>query len=688
LSIITDLLQQLGLLRANAPTQRPPSSEAVLLRPDPRPAVVEGAVSTTSGDLDRAASPRPRAVAFLGPETTLRGLGVTVHDWLQTIVAPTVPVLDALSVTHALMAYHRDDLALADLTTVTPAPLLPFPAWEVGRGVRLPIEIDASNRPVTDLSHWADLASSADPAWDAVLDWTPWPLAIPDHDADTQWATDEIAAATTLSDTADDLREMVLANPSKSLYRLLAFTAATKAAGPAQQEQLWSMLLVTACSPDELALLATTYPGAAALRAWYRRLADLAALPGHAPTVDQAVQVLNGALGLPAGSTPVSLMQNTPSAVPRELPVSPAWSRRPDATKHVTYDTNGERIDGRHDLVLGRAFYAGRWQDDGRYNGPAYAGNSEYSVATYVAAHQADVFAGADATTKARLDIVAAIAANEGFLDAVRLRDRGILSLGVQQWTVHVDNELNVLLYNLERAHPDDYDTHVGVYGLRLSQTDTWTGTPPGMPAGAAKAVTLAQAGSGTQITPMPAPQPAPDHPADRLHFFGGAADPAKPGYFRFDDSPWGGRVRSATRCSRAVQFAELSTAAGRFGRIRAEGRTWSVAGTEFTIDQLVTSAQGAAQVLDQHINSPGHLATDVQTAIAKVTVTPATDPQGNLSTAWLTAFETAYLQAVRYGAGITKIDIPLPNGKVLRGRQSYILKQNLSAASHSFGGW
>jgi hypothetical protein len=687
MAVITEMLQLLGILAGPTPGPAAASAQLMLEWPPTRTTLVEGTIHTTCGSLDRAGSPLPRVVAFVAPETTLRGLGESVHGRLQTISAPSQPLPDALSIAHAIMAYHAADLELASMIAPGSGPPTGrFPAWEVGRGIRLPIEIDTgNNRCIIELNRWVSLAGTADPGWDVALDWKPMPLAVPDHLSDQQWAVGVINAMSSPATTAADLRESLLINPSKAVYQFLELLAAVDGVAAPAQEELWTTLVLTALRADETALLATTWPGAIALRAVYRRLFARASQPGHTASIDQAVAALNTALGI-AGAAPVDLTKNTPSVLPRELPVSQAWSIRPDATKHLTHDVNGEREDGHHQLVLGRAFYAGLWGNDGKYNGPAYAGNNAYSVSNYVAAHHDEVFAQADATTQARLAIVSAIAANKGFIDAVRLRDRGILSLGVQQWTVHVDNELNVLLWNLAQTHPDDYDAHAGIYGLQLSQTDTWSGQP-GMPVGSTKAVTLAKAATGSQSTPMPAPNPAPDHPVDRLQFFGGAADPAHPQHFRFDDTPWNGRVRSAARCSQPLQLRELTTATDRFGRIRAEGRTWLVGSTSFTIDQLVTSVQGAAQVLDQHINAPGHLTADVKTAITKVTLTPATDANG-LTNAWLTAFGAEYLKAVRYGTGITKTDLTLPSGTVIRGRQSYIVKQNLSSAPRSFQGW
>ena len=64
--------------------------------------------------------------------------------------------------------------------------------------------------------------------------------------------------------------------------------------------------------------------------------------------------------------------------------------------------------------------------------------------------------------------MIGAVASIEGYTDAINMYDKGLISLGVQQWTLHHDNELDVLLMLFQRAHPDDYDAHFGVDGLGL----------------------------------------------------------------------------------------------------------------------------------------------------------------------------------------------------------------------------
>ena len=134
------------------------------------------------------------------------------------------------------------------------------------------------------------------------------------------------------------------------------------------------------------------------------------------------------------------------------------------------------------------------------------------------------------------------------------------------------------------------------------------------------------------------------------------------------------------------MRLEQLINAANRFGRIRAEGHSWKVAGTTYRIDQLITSRQGAAVLLDQHINAPNHVADDIQTAIVKTHVTPVSDQNG-LTQNWLTTFESEYAAAVRYLPGVQKLTATI-NGKVVRGRQTFVLGLNLGDTPGSFGGW
>lgn len=684
----TSVLAALEMAVVRAPGVGPPPP--VLSWPD-QIAPAEGGISTSDGGWDRTLSPHPRWTVFAGPETSWRDLGQFLNGHLATIAAPTQPIPGALDLARALLGYHAADLDLAAVLGTGQA-ISPqrFPGWQVGRAVTMPAEFDPSvSGPVTtDLSVWTQLAAAADPGWDALVDYRPGALSIPDPDVDRAWSEQAVAAATQLADLAAERRLAVLTNPSAEVYRTLALLAATDTAGAGQTTFL-TTLINSEFNAGELALLTTLVPGAVALRACYRRLAAAAA----DAEVTAAIAALDTAFGFAAsGLGTVDLSAVGVPTTPREIPVSNGWRGRPTRAGDRTRDANGERVDGPHELVLGRALFGGAVTTETyvgiSYRGPSFVGTPDLAAATFLAAHQAEVLTGASAQLQARLAVVAAIAGNEGNLDAVRQLDGAILGLGIQQWSADTDVELSPLLWQFRQAAPDDYDAHFGVYGLELSLTTSY-------PDGGAQAVGLTSLAPGAAPTVMPGRTSAsPGLPAQRLAFFGG--DQIDATHVQFVDpsdrnlvSAWAGRVRNAGRCSRAFQLAQLLEAARRFSRIRAEGRSWAVGGTSAGVDELLTSVQGAAQLLDQHINTPGRVMGSVTRAIA-LTPGPARDGSGTLIDTWLAAFEANYLITVRYPAAIPKHDVidPVSHRVLARGRQDRILAAQVSTAVHSFQGW
>ncbi len=133
-----------------------------------------------------------------------------------------------------------------------------------------------------------------------------------------------------------------------------------------------------------------------------------------------------------------------------ELPETPAQlaSRGPLGAAGADRDPPG----GYHRLVLGRDVGVGRIATETilgvDYRGPAYAGR--LPPAPFVAADAA--LLPTDAQSTARLEIVVGIAANEGNLDAIRLRDAGVISSGIHQWSAHQPEELPSLLFRFKSA--------------------------------------------------------------------------------------------------------------------------------------------------------------------------------------------------------------------------------------------
>jgi hypothetical protein len=690
-SLAAAVLAGLGLTPAVSAVAAQPQ---FLSWPATTPTLTEGTVLSTSGSWDQSESPHARVVVMAAPETTLRTVATAVQGWLAAIASPHQAVPDVVGTGRALLAYHTDDLDLAAVlgagVAVSPSR---FPAWQVGTAVPLPIEFDpsvASPSFVTDLQLWGTLAGSMGPGADTLLDYLPGRLPLPDHDADDAWASSQITAAAALTDLCAPTRTGLLTNPSAALYRGLALLRHVDGQPDADRTAFLTTLVSGTLNAAELAMLATMAPGAVVLRALYRRLA---ALPAPDPATTAAAAAVLTALGFASGAASVDFWSTAPPVAARELPASVTWRVRPElAAPH--YDSNGERADGRHDVVLGRAIHCGGVHTETyagiAYRGPAFAGQKTTAASDFLAGHAGELNPAGDARLADRLAAVTVIAPNEGHLDAVRQRDRAILAVGIQQWSADSDVELTLLLWQFRQQYPDDYDAHLGLYGLGLSLTSSY-------PDGSPQAVAMS-AVTSTGSTPMPGASAAqPGIPPGRLAYFGGFRVDATHCQFLdpADDtrlSPWPARIRNAVLCSRGLQRLQLLEAARRFTKIAGENRTYAVGsgGTTCTIGQLVTSVQAAAQLLDQHVNNPKLTVQSIKAAIHATPGDPGLDAFGDPSPAWLTAFEAAYLTAVAYPAGVPKHDVhdAVTNKLISRGRQDRILAAGLSTAVRSFHGW
>jgi len=648
-SLAGAVIDALGLSSSTGPLLAPPP----LWSWPPAPLqLVEGSVQTTAGGWDRTTSPKPRVVVAAGPETTLRGVAVTVQGWLSSISMPATPVPDLTTTMRSLIAYNAGALGLA--AAVAPGAAVrypPLPAWRVGALLALPLEWSGAGvpAPVVDVAGLATLANAYDVVWDGVADLAPAPLPFPDASADSADAQSLLTGIASITDVCAPVRGRLLANPSATLTATLALLAAIDAGAAADQQTFATTLVTTTLATDELALLATLTPGAIVLRALYRRLAAAAAGAGATPATAAAISALNGALGVP-GTAAADLTQTGPSVVPGEPAASTGWRIRPDTNYHPA-DANGEPVDGWHELVLGRSIYCGQKISYGgtfAFSGPAFAGTKALKARAALAANLALVNPTNAAGLGARLDVAARIAGNEGGVDAVRLADRALWSVGMQQWSAHHDDELTLLLFKLCAADPDAFDAHFGVYGLGLDPMPDGSGQVP-------NAVGLTSVPAGGTVTPL-APAPADDSAVatDRLTFLGGYQKGAH--HFTFvnpaDDTvrtPWAARTRSAARCSRSLILTELLHAASRFDRILSEHQQLTIGTTTLALSSVITSRHGAGQLLDQHINAPGKVGASLNTAAGHA---PALTLSGGVPAAtWVSAFEALYQHYVAYGS-------------------------------------
>ena len=156
-----------------------------------------------------------------------------------------------------------------------------------------------------------------------------------------------------------------------------------------------------------------------------------------------------------------------------------------------------------------------------------------------------------------RLAIVSGIAANEGNLDAVRQRDRGVISSGIHQWSAHAAKELPSLLFASRRSRPTSSSC------TSASTGSTSTSIPPTPGSSACCASTLD--GSRTAM----------DYAAIRAFFGGTVGADATSSFGRL------GRARPAARRSprrptgaaRCSRRSAASTASTRRSAMHAGGR-------------------------------------------------------------------------------------------------------------------
>jgi len=285
------------------------------------------------------------------------------------------------------------------------------------------------------------------------------------------------------------------------------------------------------------------------------------------------------------------------------------------------------------------------------WSGPAYTGR--VAVTPWARAHAAALRL-TSAQEQARLDVVLRIAANEALLDGSRAADKGTLSSGIQQWSIHLNDELPALLERFRVAAPDHYDLFFGTYGLqvrrwaratpgpggleapptpaeadvRRDNPDAYTGTvpktdPKAYDVGYATVGSLAPGGPWTLL-----PQP-PDRVNAlglRHTFFGAGPHPSGRGYQI--SNAWCARVRLAALCSNDYRLCQIWAAVYRFERLRVQVGTITVDGVGYPAPELLTSQFAVAAALDQHINAPFFVKKALDRAAAR-TMSAVASPAG-----------------------------------------------------------
>jgi hypothetical protein len=230
--------------------------------------------------------------------------------------------------------------------------------------------------------------------------------------------------------------------------------------------------------------------------------------------------------------------------------------------------------------------------------------------------------------------VLAAAAQNEGPLEAVNSYDDSFLSAGFQQWTLGAGSdagELPALLARLMTADAAAFSDCFGRYSLGATTANGRTGF-----------LTLA----GAEVNDAAAKA-------------------------RFRNKEWAYRFWRAGHHP-GMRMAQVTVAAERIGIARA------LSVRAHTASSWLTSEQGVALLLDEHVNRPGHLPGTLETAVKEVVDGGSPDDPGR----WGQSDEAALIRA--YVAARDRTTMTDPMGRANR-IAAWVLAGRLSDAWGSF---
>jgi hypothetical protein len=635
-----------------------------------------------------------RAVAVPGPQCTLMDVASTLLAVLK-VMNPLVDIT-ALQLVCAIVRYNEELL----MPGRAPGPDNPitggvFPAWRVGLQLTLPVEFDAAGSSGTcnlaDLKRWAGEYAS----W-GILGSSKWAeaLATPtDAFALRAAVAAAVPASGSLSALAASLRRRLLTNACEVVFELIETFRAIGSTRPGDLNG-FALDLASSLKAHHIGLLAAVSGGHAVLRRLWSLLSPIdpatLAVADRARLVAVLQRIAEQGLGLQPRPTPavgwLSPQEVGPKVQPLEPPLAASlrWNEKILKWEKDTKGKSVAKVDRWLDgMVLGRLVRVSNPVAKGDVWGYTHSnpGTAAFNPVTYLAQQAARVPGLADALTLSaaaeleagpidaakldqRMKLAARIAESEGKLDAISAGDPGIISMGMQQWAAHNDNELTVLLERFRVQAPDLYDLFIGMWGL---QTGRWAPSLKGTEA--ADAARLAKIDAANPFGPDPAtlstdaarigyfpqcvslfvlePQKAPAvlppppyrQPGPRrAYFLDGTRGDA-----------WCARFRLAEILSIELCRAQLHQAGWRLTRLETQefayGSTQSSgrkrygshrysfkpcvsaadaarlappATVSHTYAELFPSWLGAAGVLDHHINKPSSLLAMIKAAIAK----------------------------------------------------------------------
>ena len=184
--------------------------------------------------------------------------------------------------------------------------------------------------------------------------------------------------------------------------------------------------------------------------------------------------------------------------------------------------------------------------------------------------------------TYSALQVMEAIAKNEGKMDAINSYDRGILSIGTYQWTLGRDDkagEMPALLKKFRDQFPESFRRHFTPIGLDVSAD---TNTTYGF-------LTL----NGAPVNSIPAKE-------------------------QFRDPAWGFRFW------RALQEPDFQAVQVEHALDRLKNFYWKPSYAVFgnLLNTVITSAYGVALLLDNHVNRPAWIKPCVELAMQQTGLT------------------------------------------------------------------
>ncbi len=206
--------------------------------------------------------------------------------------------------------------------------------------------------------------------------------------------------------------------------------------------------------------------------------------------------------------------------------------------------------------------------------------------ASYVKSHAVDL--RARKITQSEINVMIAVAENEGNLDAINTWDNAFLSFGLFQWTTGTNNargELPALLARIKNEERDLFDKYYGQHGLDVANVT------PGQVRGylSLRGTTLKTRASKEQLR----------QPSWAFYFWLAGQDST-------------------------IQALEIKHALSRLDQFYDTDH-YKV-GNKHRVSDLVTSEYGVGLILDNHVNRPAYVKTCLAKALKK---TGLPDPRG-----------------------------------------------------------